>query len=447
MSQSNKIIEITLVQVPDTDNSILANIVSSINTYLLKNRGIASDFNLIKDIVERNCDASDEEINTLLPIPLYLGLMGTMLGIIAGLGYMIFTDFDTLFGIAEKTKQNNDGIRILMGGVGLAMISSFIGLLFTVIASGIFYKGAKAKVEGLKNIFFSFIQTDLLPIISQNVASGMYALQANLMKFNDKFERNIGDFNHVLSQILTSFNSQVELMHELKRINVAELATANITVLRELRTSTKEFEKFNIYLQQVNSFVENATRLNKQISNQLDRTESIELVAATIGRNVDLNNKMMEVLQSDIREIDTRKQYISAAVINVDDAIQKGLEGLKEHTLEKLNAIKDITIKEEDLLEKLLKEDRGNLSELKKLSAVKESLEKMESTTKLQNSKLDTLNDSVNKLSDSICNQKQDSLQISAPVKYLGYAFVGTGTLIGISFIGFKLYSWIIALL
>jgi len=443
MNQNVKIVEITLIQVSDEDNSILGSIVSSINTYLLKNRGIASDFNLIKDIVERNCDSSDEEINTLLPIPLYLGLMGTMLGIIAGLGFMIITGFDKFFEFSD----GNNGIGILMSGVGLAMISSFMGLLFTVIASGIFYKGAKTHVESLKNSFFSFIQTDLLPIVSQNVASGMYALQANLMKFNDKFERNIGDFNHVLSQILTSFNSQVELMHELKRINVAELATANITVLRELRTSTKEFEKFNVYLQQVNSFVENATRLNVQISNQLDRTQSIELVAATIGRNVDLNNKMMEVLQSDIREIDTRKQYISAAVINVDDAIQKGLEGLKEHTLAKLNAIKDITIKEEDLLEKLLKEDRGNLSELKKLSAVKESLEKMESSTKLQNLKLDTLNDSINKLSDSIRNQKQDSLQIPVPVKYLGYAFLGTGTLIGLSFIGLKLYSWILPLL
>lgn len=443
MIQNNKVVEVTLIQVSGKTNQILNIIVTSINTYLLKNKGIVSDFNLIKDVVERNCDAADEEINTLLPIPLYLGLMGTMLGIIAGLGFMIVTGFDNFFDLSEE----NNGIGILMSGVGLAMISSFIGLLFTVIASGIFYKGAKATVEGLKNSFFSFIQTELLPIISQNVASGMYTLQANLLKFNEKFERNIGDFNLMLGKILTSFNSQVDLVNELKQINVAELATANITVLRELRMSTKEFEKFNVYLQQVNSFVDNAVKLNIQISNQLDRTQSIEVVAATISQNVDLNNKMMEVLQSDIREIDSRKKIISDSVINVDDAIQQGLEGLKAHTLAKLNAIKDITIKEEDLLEKLLKEDRGNLSELKKLSAVKDSMEKIEIATKLQNSKLDSLNVAINNLAEVIMNQKQDSLKIPAPIKFLGYAFVGTGTLIGISFIGFKLYNWIIAIM
>lgn len=443
MNKNPRLVEITLIQVSGKKNPVLDQIVSSTNTYLLRNKGVVSDFNLIKDIVERNCDATDEEINTLLPIPLYLGLMGTMLGIISGLGFMIVTGFDTFFDFS----QENNGIGILMSGVGLAMISSFIGLLLTVIASGIFYKGAKTKVEGLKNSFFSFIQTDLLPVISQNVASGMFTLQANLMKFNDKFEGNISNFNQVLGRILSSFNSQVELMHELKEINVAELASANVTVLRELRTSTKEFEKFNVYLQQVNSFVDNASRLNTQLASQLDRTRSIELVAATIGRNVDLNTKMMEVLQSDIREIDTRKQYMSDAVITVDEAIQKGLEGLKEHTLAKLNAIRDITIKEEDLLEKLLMEDRGNLSELKKLSAVKDSMDKVEQATKLQNFKLDTLIESINKLAEATRNQRTEKLKLPKLAVYTGYAFIGSGAVIGIAFIGIKLYGWIINLL
>ena len=36
----------------------------------------------MKDVVERYCDADEEEITTQQPIPLYLGLMGTMVGII-----------------------------------------------------------------------------------------------------------------------------------------------------------------------------------------------------------------------------------------------------------------------------------------------------------------------------------------------------------------------------
>ncbi len=55
------------------------------NIYLIRNRGSISDFNLINDIVELHTDSLVKDINIALPLPLYLGLMGTMLGIIIGL--------------------------------------------------------------------------------------------------------------------------------------------------------------------------------------------------------------------------------------------------------------------------------------------------------------------------------------------------------------------------
>jgi hypothetical protein len=411
-----------------SNNLIHRKINESINTYLLTNKGAVSDFNLVKDIVDRNCDAIDEEINTQLPIPLYLGLMGTMLGIVVGLF--------TMPSISDKTFENS--IDMLIGGVKIAMISSFIGLLLTTINSGFFYKGAKSKVESMKNVFFTFIQTQLLPILSQNVTSSIYSLQQNLNKFNEKFETNIGNFNGLLGKILSSFNSQVDLMQELKKVDVAQLARLNISVLAELRNSTKEFEKFNLYLHQVNSFVDNAVKLNAQIGHQLERTVDIEKIVGTIASNVALNRNLIEVLQADLQEIDSRKKVVSDAVINVDDIIQKGLEELKEHTLAKLHAIRDITIKEEDLLEKLLKEDRGNLDELKKLGSVKISMEKLESATYSQNAKLDSLINSVKDLSSNIKNQKVPDVKLPKSLKILTYIFFGTGTLIGLTYLVVK---------
>ena len=78
-------LQVTLIEIHN-NNKILIKIKESINTYLLRNKGAASDFHLIKDIVERNCDAAEDEVATELPMPLYLGLMGTMVGIIIGIG-------------------------------------------------------------------------------------------------------------------------------------------------------------------------------------------------------------------------------------------------------------------------------------------------------------------------------------------------------------------------
>src|SRR5690606_28850043 len=87
-SQNNNHVKKTEVNIIESDakkNCVFEKILFSVNNYLIRNRGAASDFNLIKDIVERNTDAVEEDINSSIGIPLYLGLMGTMMGIVIGL--------------------------------------------------------------------------------------------------------------------------------------------------------------------------------------------------------------------------------------------------------------------------------------------------------------------------------------------------------------------------
>lgn len=429
-----KYIEVTLIKSTGESNVIFDKVLNSVNTYLIRNKGAVSDFNLIKDVVERNTDAVDEEINTLLPIPLYLGLMGTMLGIVVG-----------LFAMPSISDENFEkAIDILIGGVKIAMIASFTGLLLTVLLSGWKYKGAKTQAESLKNDFFTWIQTHLLPVLSQNTTSSIYSLQANLLKFNDTFSTNVVSFNGVLSKILESFDSQVNLMNELKDVDVAQLAKINVTVLQELRTSTKEFEKFNTYLHQVNSFVDNAQKLNFQIGNQLERTQSIELVAEAIGTNITANREIITILQSELQEVSNRKQFVSDAVIDVDNSITKSLEKLKEHIDAQMESIRNITIKEESFLENLLGNDRGNLNELKKLGKLEKTMSSIEKSTSTQNDKLDKLGNSVMELTEVLKNQKQIDFQLPKNIKYLSLAFFGSGATIGIGYSLWSIYKLLV---
>jgi len=426
-----KFIEVTLIKSTGKSNVVFDKILNSVNTYLIRNKGAVSDFNLIKDVVERNTDAVDEEINTLLPIPLYLGLMGTMLGIVVG-----------LFAMPSISDENFEkAIDILIGGVKIAMIASFTGLLLTVLLSGWKYKGAKTQAESLKNDFFTWIQTHLLPVLSQNTTSSIYSLQANLLQFNDTFSTNVVSFNSVLGKILESFDSQVNLMHELKEVDVAQLAKINVTVLKELRTSTKEFEKFNTYLHQVNSFVDNAQKLNFQIGNQLERTHSIELVAEAIGTNITANKEIISILQSDLYEVSTRKQFVSDAVIDVDKSITKSLEKLKEHIDAQIASIRDITIKEESFLENLLGNDRGNLNELKKLGKLEKVMSSIEKSAEAQNEKLDHLSEGITQLTKVLKNQNQVDFKLPETIKYLSFAFFGSGAAIGIGYCFWVIYN------
>ena len=408
--EQEKYIEITLIKSSEGQNPIIKKVLHSINTYLLKNKGAVSDFNLIKDVVDRNTDALDEEINNLLPIPLYLGLVGTMIGIVIGLFNME--------SFADPAANFNGSIDTLIGGVKIAMIASFAGLLFTIILSGWAYKGAKTTAENLKNDFFTWIQTNLLPVLSQNTSSSIYALQSNLLKFNDTFSNNVQNFSGLMDKILDSFDSQVSLMNDLKDIDVAKLAKLNVNVLKELRTSTKEFEKFNVYLTQMNLFVDNAQKLNFNLSSQLNRTHSIEKIAEAIGTNIEVNKNMATVLQSELQEISVRKQFVQDAVIDVDNSIGKMLDKLKENMEIQVDAINELINKQIETMNRFTEHQFEAIKDLtdKKLSEIKEMptdietiLQKLLTSQREQNTQV--VDFDASELKESLSLVKQEGAQ------------------------------------
>ncbi len=300
----------------DYSSPIFLKVVHTINDYLTKNKGAASDFILIKDVVDRNSDSVEEEIATLTPIPLYLGLIGTMFGILIGVGFLVFTGgIEALLSTASE--DANSGIMELLGGVALAMISSIMGIFLTTSASYL-TKDAKSTLNSNKNAFFSWIQVELLPSLSNNAATAVYTLQQNLAIFNTTFSSNIEGMNKAFSTVNESHKDQLELMKLVERMDVTMMAKANIQVLKELQKSTAELDKFNIYMSNVSSYLENVQQLNAGINEHLNRTHVIE--------------EMGVFFKSEIQQIESRKAAISRIVGSVDQTLNQSLVQIQENT-------------------------------------------------------------------------------------------------------------------
>ena len=78
VEKSSDIDYVSGISYEGSSSLLLERIISSLNMYLANNRANVIDFQLLKDTVDRNCDSVEEDINTQTPIPLYLGLAGTM---------------------------------------------------------------------------------------------------------------------------------------------------------------------------------------------------------------------------------------------------------------------------------------------------------------------------------------------------------------------------------
>ncbi len=108
-------------------------IINSTNLYLVKNKGNAADFKILKEVAENEIEKNDANIQSILSVPLYLGLAGTFAGIIIGITGIGFEEVKGLNDTEPMLMVSTEGIKQLLTNVGIAMGTSALGLAFTLI--------------------------------------------------------------------------------------------------------------------------------------------------------------------------------------------------------------------------------------------------------------------------------------------------------------------------
>jgi len=375
--------EIDLIRKKGGGNEVTDKIVYSLNTYLLRNKGVASDFHLIKDIVERNCDSVEEDIHQTVSLPLYLGLLGTFLGIVVGLVKISGIDF------AGENNGMDLAISALLKGVMIAMIASFFGLLLTVLNNGFFFKGAKALLEQRRNDFYTFVQTELLPLLNQNINSTLYSLQTNLFRFNDEFKDNIGLLRDVMGKNHDALVAQEKILNTLENIDITEFGKANVIILQQLNISTEKLSQFNAYLGQLNELMGTTSRVSSQLDSAIARSDNFEELGQKLMTMFSENQKLVEFLRNHYDALDTSHQLITTAVNRVGNTLDESLDKLRLFTQERINEVQKITLREMDLLVNQYPDKWKRLDSLIYLETMNKHLAELKNGTAQQQERMD----------------------------------------------------------
>lgn len=372
------------------ENEIWQRIVSSINRYLEKNKGSISDFNLIKDIADRNCDAEEEAIQTNIPIPLYYGLMGTMAGIIVGVGYLWLSGgLRSLLGVgAATTQQATNGIVALLGGVALAMICSIIGIILTTIGATR-HKDTKRTVEEEKHTFLSWIQAELLPKLSNDFADVLNSVTANLTHFNDTFSQNASNLHTVLNDVYKATEGQSQLLQAINQLKISKVASANIEVYDRLKSCTDEIGLIAEQLKSSRKYLEAVRALNQKLDDSEQRTRAIE----------DMGVFFMEERSN----IESMKTVLNQAIVGIQTTLHDAIEHLKKDTQEQTVELLDFNREQRKRLMASIDEQEKVLqqktAEINRLVTNLSSIEKM---VQLLDSSARTQTQAINKLAHDI---------------------------------------------
>lgn len=378
--------EVNIIEFDGKVNKVFDNILFSVNNYLVRNRGASSDFNLMKDIVERNTDAVEEDINLSVGTPLYLGLMGTMMGIVIALFNM--PDLGVELGTEQTGKTLDEGIAMLIGGVKIAMIASFMGLMLTIINSGWVFKGSRSYSEARKNEFYTFVQIELLPIINQGLASTLESLQRNLLQFNSEFSRNLKGLTGVFDSNRSAIREQKELLDAIDKAKVSEMTKYNVAVLKQLDLSVGKFEKFNAFLSNTTQFVENSQLIVTKSNELLARTDNFKTIAENLDSRLNQSQQLLTFLSEHFNKLEEHKEFTSNTVADVGHSISETFKELKEHIQNSSEAVKQFTIDETEALKNALSESKTNLVNLEHLSTLKTDVSQFKNSSATQGERL-----------------------------------------------------------
>lgn len=268
-------------------------IVNRTNEYLCKNTGTSADLGILEDICDNQKNALEDEIHNSLNVPLYLGLAGTFIGIITGLWGI---DFKQMFGAGGELT----GLQHLLYGVVVAMSASFLGLGFTVFNSAVTYKDAVSKSNEGKEEYMDFLRRELMPLLSNSMASSLNSLRGVLGHFVDKFGRNLDAYADSAELLNDNLEKQHLVLQEINKLSLTRTANKIAETFLQLKDSSDSLAVFQTYQQQLNSTIANVSGMVNQIQILLSKfdefTAGLSVVVSNQNKTTELQREFQEAI-------------------------------------------------------------------------------------------------------------------------------------------------------
>lgn len=354
-----------------SESTSLQKLVEELNRYIRRNVG-TTDFAIIQNKTERFTETIYENSTSNLSMPTYIGLMGTFTGVFWGLFVFNFN----LMGLDDDGK-----IHGLIQGVIISMLTSLFGLLLTTRSN---HNAAEAKkiMDERKNVFYDFIQNELMPSLGTSVVESLAKLKDTINNFVPAFDTVIERFHDTFDDCTKSFGnefrSNVTVVTDAVKAmgdNIGELneVSTNLrSLLVELRTgkmsetldrfvdsvhSLDSLEKNIVYLEQQKEFLNSSTKelmdaqeayllsleIPQEIANKLksilDRfvkfEDNINKFGEDLAQNQLIGNREVNLIQQQINALERNTKLIS----DFQELTTEDLENVCKAQIDDVNAL------------------------------------------------------------------------------------------------------------
>lgn len=330
--------------------------LDDINSYLIYNKNKTYDYHILKEIVNRNSQSLEDEVDTMLTVPLYWGLIATIFGIAFGIVIFAWKDLANLL---SGSDMNPEGIKILLTDVGIAMIASLAGVFFTKQSTA-HYNEARTEMSKNKNHFLTWIQTDLMSKLSDDITGALIKMTQDLNAFNTTFADNTRELKETLSTVKDNYDEQVKLLEAIDKIKINKIAKANIEVYDKLQGCTEELENLFEIFANSEEYVTKVVELNNKIGSVEERTQLFEELGNYFKNEIEFVRDRQGMMRQQMSSIDS---VLQDALSNLGDSLSNSIGDLTGKFQKQNQRIQLLIEEQQNSLAKSLEEQQTAVNE------------------------------------------------------------------------------------
>jgi len=297
----------------------------------------------VRRITEEHIYRQEDAINRSITIPLYMGLMGTILGIIFG-----------LFAYGQSSVTVQMPIDEIINAVKIAMAVSFLGLLLTVVNQTRTFSNAKANLEMGKEEFYKYLKMKFRTFENE-FAPVVMDMKNGLEKFNSEFTKNLDNMSLTLKTAETfskwDFASLEKAINKFKNVeiylekikNLLDKITKHESTINSVRTLQETTDSLNnnvaLFAEATSKITDNIVEMTTKIADSVAGNEKVlrelfeyfnsEKFAETQNKMIEESEKITKAI---VENLSKQKNYIESRV----EETQKNTKNILEDTQNEL---------------------------------------------------------------------------------------------------------------
>lgn len=388
-------------------------VISSINRYLNNNHGAVIDYHIIKSIITSHYTQTEDSLESRVGTPLYLGIAGTMIGVIFGLFQTNFTE-DFKFEMLDP----------LIMAIQIAMVASLSGLILTTILSTHLLKKSKVQANQNRVDFEDMLQAELLPKIMAPGQTGMSTLALKLDEFGQNTVQSLSSFENVVENSGKQLTITNDLIEKVQNLDLSTVSGFNAQLFDQLKGSLSELSMFSQYFNKVNVSVESTSLLVSRLEALLTKGDIIGKGTENITEALKASNSILSIFNQHVgsfeefsssmnKVLNSTEVSFRTSVDQITTSYARSMEGIKQslgvHNSNAERAVEAVSKAYKESLEghreelsNAYRESVPNFQHLARLKVIEESSQKLYAAVQAQDVLLKNIGNALNEVKAAV---------------------------------------------